>query len=100
MNFHISQCLVVEEETREQSKSRQWFDQRAGRVTASVFKEAARAERAVSLIKRICYPLDHSRFSNEATRYRILPSLRFGIVHAHDGALQRRDTVATSGKSV
>jgi len=48
--------LVVEEETREQSKSKVWFDQRAGRVTGSVFYEAAKANRAVSLIKRICYP--------------------------------------------
>jgi len=59
--------LVVEEETREQSKSKVWFDQRAGRVTGSVFYEAAKANRAVSLIKRICYPRS-SQFSTEATR--------------------------------
>ncbi|XP_077063316.1 uncharacterized protein LOC143715422 isoform X2 [Siphateles boraxobius] len=62
------QCLVVEEETREQSKSKVWFDQRAGRVTGSVFYEAAKANRAVSLIKRICYPRS-SQFSTEATRW-------------------------------
>ena len=60
--------MIVEEETREQSKSRVWFDQRAGRVTASVFSEAARAGTPASLIKRICYPRA-SRFSTEATRY-------------------------------
>ena len=60
--------MIVEEETREQSKSRVWFDQRAGRVTASVFSEAARAGTSASLIKRICYPRA-SQFSTEATRY-------------------------------
>uniref|UniRef100_A0A671VR44 YqaJ viral recombinase domain-containing protein n=1 Tax=Sparus aurata TaxID=8175 RepID=A0A671VR44_SPAAU len=62
------QCLIVEEETREQSRSRVWFDQRAGRVTALVFSEAARADAPTSLIKRICYP-HASRFSTEATRW-------------------------------
>ena len=38
------ECLLVEEKTREQRKSRVWFDQRAGRVTASVFREAARTK--------------------------------------------------------
>jgi hypothetical protein len=61
-------CLVVEEKTREQRKSRVWFDQRAGRVTASVFLEAARTKNSSSLIKRICYP-QSSHFSTEATRY-------------------------------
>ena len=60
--------MIVEEETREQSKSRVWFEQRAGRVTASVFKEAANTTAAPSLIKRICYPRA-TQFSTEATRY-------------------------------
>ncbi|KAL1268558.1 hypothetical protein QQF64_033921 [Cirrhinus molitorella] len=69
-DLHLTQqqCLVVEEETREQSKSRVWFDQRAGRVIGSVFSEVARANRPVSLIKRICYP-HSSQFSTEATRW-------------------------------
>ena len=49
----------VEMETRGQSSKRSWFIYRAGRVTASVIKSAARTNHAMpseSLIKRICYP--------------------------------------------
>ena len=63
----FSQCLIVEE-TREQSQSRVWFDQRGGRVTVSVFSEVARADTPACLSKMICYP-HASRFSTEATRY-------------------------------
>lgn len=64
----LLKCVLVEERTREQRKSRVWHDQRAGRVTASVFREAAKTENSSSLIKRICYP-QSSHFSTEATRY-------------------------------
>ena len=46
----FSQCLIVEE-TREQSQSRVWFDQRGGRVTVSVFSEVARADTPACLSK-------------------------------------------------
>lgn len=64
------ECVLVEERTREQRKSRVWFDQRAGRVTASMFHKAARTEKSPSLIKRVCYPRS-SQFSTEATRYTV-----------------------------
>ncbi|KAF3844344.1 hypothetical protein F7725_007507 [Dissostichus mawsoni] len=57
---------AVEEKTRKQSRSRVWFEQRAGRVTASSFHEAAKTENSSSLIKRVCYPRS-SQFSTEAT---------------------------------
>ncbi|KAF3856790.1 hypothetical protein F7725_017513, partial [Dissostichus mawsoni] len=52
----LFECLLVEEKTRKQSRSRVWFEQRAGRVTASSFHEAAKTESSSSLIKRVCYP--------------------------------------------
>ncbi|KAL0993217.1 hypothetical protein UPYG_G00104810, partial [Umbra pygmaea] len=67
--LHLTeQCVLVEEKTREQRKSRVWFDQRAGRVTASAFHEAARTNNSSSLIKRVCYP-QSSHFSTAATRW-------------------------------
>ena len=65
-----AQKYWVEKETKEQAKTKLWFYQRAGRITASNFKAAARTDQSmpsISLIKRICYPLAFG-FSNEATR--------------------------------
>ncbi|KAJ4941868.1 hypothetical protein JOQ06_011741, partial [Pogonophryne albipinna] len=44
LNLTPEQCLLVEEKTKKQSRSRVWFEQRAGRVTASSFHEAAKTE--------------------------------------------------------
>uniref|UniRef100_A0A8C6LGZ3 YqaJ viral recombinase domain-containing protein n=1 Tax=Nothobranchius furzeri TaxID=105023 RepID=A0A8C6LGZ3_NOTFU len=65
------QSDIVEEETRAQSKSNIWFDQRSGRITASTFKAATKTDitkPSVSLIRKICYPKSHS-FTSEATRW-------------------------------
>ena len=59
----------IEESTRGQSNSKVWFEQRAGRVTASKFKAACSTnpeKPSESLRKTICYPSSH-RFSNAAT---------------------------------
>ena len=53
------QAKLVDEKTRKQSNSRIWFQQRAGRVTASRFKVASQTDitqPSKSLIKAICYP--------------------------------------------
>ncbi|KAJ4944639.1 hypothetical protein JOQ06_013182 [Pogonophryne albipinna] len=68
LNLTPEPCLLVEEKTRKRSRSRVWFEQRAGRVTASSFHEAAKTESSSSLIKRVCYPRS-SQFSTEATRW-------------------------------
>ncbi|XP_051805909.1 uncharacterized protein LOC127530192 isoform X1 [Acanthochromis polyacanthus] len=71
MGVTLEQAVKVEEETRQQGQSRLWFDMRAGRVTASRFKSAARTDPSnpsKSLIRQICYP-DQSRFSTVATRH-------------------------------
>ncbi|XP_060785079.1 uncharacterized protein LOC132891482 isoform X2 [Neoarius graeffei] len=65
------QISTVEAETRKQSSNKMWFQQRAGRITASVFKAAARtspANPSRSLIMRICYPQNYE-FSTAATRW-------------------------------
>ena len=59
------QAENLEKDTRGQSKTKLWFQHRAGRVTASNFKSATHANLAEppqSLIKSICYPECH-RFS-------------------------------------
>ncbi|KAG5278175.1 hypothetical protein AALO_G00096030 [Alosa alosa] len=65
------QSDILEEETRAQSKSKTWFEQRSGRVTGSTFRAATKTDvrkPAVSLIRQMCYPKSHS-FTSEATRY-------------------------------
>ena len=59
----------VEKETRGQTKSKKWFEYRAGRITASNSKKvcATSIEKpALSTVKSICH---HSTFSSAATAY-------------------------------
>ena len=52
------EAAKIEKETRDQHNSTKWFLLRAGRITASVMKDASRANQknpAKSLIKKICY---------------------------------------------
>lgn len=70
------ECQAVKRDTREQSKSGEWFRQRAGRITASRLRAVCHtnpASPAKSLIKVICYPEAH-KFTTEATRCVILYS--------------------------
>ncbi|MGH0127202.1 UNVERIFIED_CONTAM: hypothetical protein FKN15_051319 [Acipenser sinensis] len=64
------QATAVERETRSQTKSRLWFNMKAGRITASCFKAPARTDPAnpsKTLIRQICYT-DVFKFSIKATR--------------------------------
>jgi len=57
------EAKVVEANTCKQSKCAVWFNQRAGRVTASKLKSAVCTDSmqpSVSLVKSICYPIDLS----------------------------------------
>ena len=65
------QIIMVEQETRKQSKSKLWYKQRAGRITASKLKDITRTSLenpSRHLIKSICYPESY-RFSTAATWY-------------------------------
>ena len=65
-----TQAKCIEEKTRGQSSNKVWFQQRAGRVTASKLKLAARtnlAQPSQSLVKPICYP--ESQFCAKATTW-------------------------------
>ena len=67
----IEQATSLERYTQEQSKSKLWFQHRAGRVTASQFKMAAATDMtqpSQSLIKAICYP-EAMKFDSKSTRY-------------------------------
>ena len=62
------QCL--EKLTQKQSLSNLWYNYRAGRITASKFKQAAHSDPfnpSFSLITSICYP-EKSHFQTDATR--------------------------------
>ena len=62
---------MIEATTRNQSKSMAWFNQRAGRITASMMKSVCSTDPgnpAQSLIQRICYP-DKNKFFSEATKW-------------------------------
>ena len=76
-----AQAKSIEEKTRGQFLSKVWFQQWAGRVTASKMKLAARtnlAQPSQSLIKAICYP--ENQFRTKATTW--------GCEHENDARLQ------------
>ena len=61
----------VEIATREQSKSKEWFRFRSGRITASRFKAVCKTsveKPSQSLSKSICYP-ESTKFTNDATTW-------------------------------
>ena len=63
--------INVEKATREQSKSAAWFNQRAGRVTASRMKAVCSTDPAYPsqcLIMQICYP-QQTKFTSTATTW-------------------------------
>ena len=71
MTVTSEEASNVEENTRGQSSSKLWFQQRAGRVTASRLKAATRTdvkEPSKSLIRSICYP-ESTQFGSKATTW-------------------------------
>ena len=72
ITISVEQASCVEEKTRRQALSKLWFQQRAGRVTASKLKQATRTNLmrpSTSLIKSICYPESHGFHGNKATMW-------------------------------
>ena len=68
VSLSAQQASRVEEDTLQQSNSKVWFEQRAGRVTASKLHNVLHTELSnpsVSLIKSICYP-QKVKFSSDA----------------------------------
>ena len=66
-----SQQHHLEEMTRIQARSKDWFKYRAGRITASRFYQITHTNPhmpSLSLIQSVCYP-QFSQFSNTATTY-------------------------------
>ena len=64
------EVATIEPATRNQIKNMAWFNQQAGRITASVMKSVCATDPgnpALSLIRHICYP-DGNRFFSEATK--------------------------------
>lgn len=73
ISLSLEECQAIEKSTREQATCNLWFQQRAGRITASRLKSACHtnpSKPSKSLIKTICYPEEH-KFSNAATRWGI-----------------------------
>lgn len=62
------QSSLVEQRTRDQSKSKLWYSYHAGRITASKFKVSTDAAMpSQSLIKSVCYP-EQYKFTSAATK--------------------------------
>ena len=58
------QAEVVEENTRQQAKSKVWFQQKSGRVTASRLKSVVTTDASQpSVSPSICYPDAHKFYS-------------------------------------
>lgn len=71
ISVSVTQANFVEEETRKQSNSKIWFDQRSGHVTASRLYRVLHTkqlEPSVSLLKSICYPAS-TKFYSKACAY-------------------------------
>ena len=71
VSFLFSQAQLVEENTRMQSSCKIWFQQRAGRITASRFRDILHtdfSQPSLSLIKGICYPAA-DQFSSVPCQY-------------------------------
>jgi hypothetical protein len=74
------ECSEIELKTRSQSSSREWFNQRTYRITASKFKAACCAnirKPPLFLLKMIYYPIHHN--------IRV-PALAYGKLHEKDAA--------------
>ncbi|XP_076314943.1 uncharacterized protein LOC143227375 [Tachypleus tridentatus] len=70
LTISVEEATALEKLTRQQWKSRLWYDHRADRITASKFKAACRTSVAnpfKSLLKQICY-LHATKCSTKATR--------------------------------
>ena len=81
--------------TIDQSRSKQWFRYRAGRITASRFRQVIHTDPhkpSLSLLSSICYP-DVQGFSNEATKWgcehemEALQSYKAKNAQAHHGLI-------------
>ena len=90
----------VETVTRSQSNCKEWFRFRAGKVTASRFKAAARtdcSQPSRSLILSICYPESH-QFSNTATSWGIShEAVALDAYLEHNGTTHQSLQVELSG---
>ena len=71
IDISLEQIKIIEEDTRKQSSSNIFFRHRAGRIGASMSKQACQtnpAQPSHSLIKTICHP-NIFKFSNAATEH-------------------------------
>ena len=77
MKVTSEQACMIEENTRLQAKSKLWFQQRSGRITASKLKAAVHtniSQPSQSLIMSICYP-ESRQFYSKTTSW--------GCTHEH-----------------
>ena len=82
------QAHMVELKTREQSKCKLWYEQRAGRVTASNLRKVLHtnfSSPSVSLLKMICYP-ESTKFYSKACDYGL--SHEADALHMYNDSMQ------------
>ena len=72
ISLTVNECQAIKKATREQAQSKLWFQQRAGRITASKLKSACHTDPSKpskQLIETICYPEEHKeQKAREANR--------------------------------
>ena len=71
VSFSFNQANLVEEMTRTQADSKLWFQQRAGRITASKLRDVLHtdySQPSISMIQSICYPTSY-KFTSVACQY-------------------------------
>ena len=59
ISFTVNQCKIIEQVTRSQRQSTEWYNQRRGRITASLFHDIfafKEKEDPVNLLKRLLQP--------------------------------------------
>ena len=74
MTATVTQAKLAEEETRKQSSSKIWFDQRSGCVTASKIYSVLHTIKSKQSVSLFCYPGTtkiHSRHVNKDVSTRI-----------------------------
>jgi len=71
VSITLEQARMVELKTRDQAQCKLWYEQRAGRVTASKLRKVLHtsySKPSVSLLKSVCYP-QSMKFNSRACEY-------------------------------
>lgn len=72
-------CQTIKENTKMQSFCNDWFEQRKGRITASIFKSVCVTnckKPSMSLLKKICYPIHNETLKTKEMQWGVKNEMR------------------------